>query len=285
MDFVRSIVDIIIVLLFLRILIRPSESYYNPIYHLIYRITDFFLVPVRLFIRNNTLSTFSIILGFIIIRGLIYILILPMPVIAGIALSCLHLFQFLFQAYFIIWLISLSNQFRFGMPLFNVMERALNPLRWFLTRLGVSRRRFHFFAFFLIWIVYALFAVLFKSQIFLSTVWSYYTVLSGLVEGLMLIIALFTFPGFFSLIIIIGALLSFVSPDRSNPIVQAIYGISAPLLRPFQRLIPPLGGLDFSPLVALLFFQFAGMGAQALLQRGLFLLFKAYPAISLPWLS
>ena len=285
MDFVRSIVDMIIVLLFLRMLIRPSESYYNPIYHLIYRITDPFLFPVRSVIRNNSLATLVIILGFVIIRGLIYILIQPMPVIAGIAVSCLHLFQFLFPAYFIIGLISLSKQFRFGMPLFNVMERALNPLRWFLSRLGVSRRRFYFFAFFLLWIGYALLTVLFKSQVLAGSLWSYYAILSSLAEGLMLLIALFTFPGFFYLVIIIGALLSFVSPDPSNPIVQAIYGISEPLLRPFQRLIPPLGGLDFSPLVALLFFQFAGMGAQTLLQKGLFLLFKNYPVLSLPWLS
>lgn len=285
MDFVRSIIDMIIVLLFLRMLIRHSESFYNPMYHLIYQITNPFLFPVQSFIRNNGLATFVIILSFVIIRGLAYILILPMPVIAGIAVSCLHLFQFLFTAYFVIWLVSLSNQFRFGMPLFNIMERALNPLRWFLSRWGVSRRRFHFFAFFLLWIGYTLLTVLFKTQVLASSLLSYDAILSGLTEGLMLLIALFTFPGFFYLVIIIGALLSFVSPDPSNPIVQAIYGISTPLLRPFQRLIPSFGGLDFSPLAALLFFQFAGMGAQVLLQNGLLLLFKAYPAISLPWLS
>jgi len=275
----------IIVLLFLRMLIRPSEAYYNPIYHLIYRITDPLLFPVRSLIGNNNMATLFVITGIVVIRGLIYVLFLSIPIGAGIAISCLHLLQFLFTAYFIIWLVSLSNQFRFGMPLFNVMERALNPLRWFLSHLGVSRRRFHFFAFFLLWIGYALLTVLFKSQVLADFLWSYKPILSSLAEGLMLLIALFTLPGFFSLIIIIGALLSFVSPDPSNPIVQGIYGISEPLLRPFRRLVPLLGGIDFSPFFALLFFQFAGMGVQKLLQKGLFLLLNAYPVLSLPWRS
>jgi YggT family protein len=278
----------IIVLLFLRMLIRPSESYYNPIYHLIYRITDPLFSPVRFLIRNNNMATLCVISAIVVIRGLIYALFPSMSVSIGITVSCLHLFQFLFTAYFVIWLVSLFGQFRFGMPLFNVMERALNPLRWLLSRLGVSRRRFHFFAFFLLWIGYALLVVLFGSQISAKIFWSYSALLSALMEGLMLIIALFAFfpfPGFFSWMIIISALLSFVSSDPSNPFVQAINGISEPLLRPFRRLIPPLGGLDFSPLVALFFFHFAGQGAQLLLQKGLFLLLNAYPVLSLPWRS
>jgi YggT family protein len=234
------------------------------------------------------MATLFVIAGIVVIRGLIYALFPSMSVSTGIAVSCLRLLQFLFTAYFVIWLVSLIGRFRFGMSLFNVMERALNPLRWFLTRLGVSRRRFHVFAFFLLWIGYALLTVLFNSQIIANIFWSFSGVLSALTNGLMLIIALFMVwpnPGFFSLVIIVGALLSFVSPDPSNPFVQAINGISEPLLRPFRRLIPPLGGLDFSPLVALFFFHFIGQGVQLLLQQGLFLLFKAYPALSLPWLS
>ena len=74
----------------------------------------------------------------------------------------------------------------------------------------------------------------------------------------MLVIGLFPFPGFFSLMIVIGALLSWVSPDPSNPVVQAIYGVSEPLLSPFRRYIPLLGGIDISPIVALLCFHLLG---------------------------
>ena len=81
----------------------------------------------------------------------------------------------------------------------------------------------------------------------------------------MLVVGLFTFPGFFYLVIIAGVLLSWVSPDPSNPIVQAIYGISEPLLRPFRRFVALLGGLDFSPLIALFCFQILGNLAQQII--------------------
>jgi YggT family protein len=41
-----------------------------------------------------------------------------------------------------------------------------------------------------------------------------------------------------------------LNPD--NPIVQIIRSITDPILEPARRLIPPIGGLDFSPIVVLL---------------------------------
>jgi YggT family protein len=55
--------------------------------------------------------------------------------------------------------------------------------------------------------------------------------------------------------IILRAILSFVSPDPYNPMVQMLYRLSDPLLKPFQKLIPPIGGLDLSPVFAVLVLQ------------------------------
>ncbi|MDB9822393.1 YggT family protein [Deltaproteobacteria bacterium] len=88
------------------------------------------------------------------------------------------------------------------------------------------------------------------------TIHSSFSIFHGLGEGLILVLGLF--PGFFSVVIIIGVLLSWVSPDPYNPIVQTIYSISEPLLAPFRRFTPNLGGLDISPIFALLCFQFLG---------------------------
>lgn len=55
--------------------------------------------------------------------------------------------------------------------------------------------------------------------------------------------------------IVIRAVLSFVSPDPYNPVVQMLYRLSDPILKPFQRLIPPIGGLDISPIFAVLALQ------------------------------
>ncbi len=53
-------------------------------------------------------------------------------------------------------------------------------------------------------------------------------------------------------LIIIRALLSWVNPDPYNPIVRFLYGITEPVLARIRRFIPPLGGIDLSPLVAIL---------------------------------
>ena len=57
--------------------------------------------------------------------------------------------------------------------------------------------------------------------------------------------------------IIIRALLSWVSPDPLNPLVQFLYSVTEPLLAPFKRIIPSYNmGLDISPIFALIFIWF-----------------------------
>ena len=52
-------------------------------------------------------------------------------------------------------------------------------------------------------------------------------------------------------LIIIRALISWVSPDPYNPIVRFLMTATEPILRPIQRALPPMGGLDLSPIVAI----------------------------------
>jgi YggT family protein len=58
-------------------------------------------------------------------------------------------------------------------------------------------------------------------------------------------------------VVIIRALISWVSPDPYNPIVQILARLTEPLQRPLRRLVPPhkLGGLDLSPLLLILVIQ------------------------------
>lgn len=58
-------------------------------------------------------------------------------------------------------------------------------------------------------------------------------------------------------LIIIRALLSWVSPDPYNPVVQFLFKVTEPLLAPFRRLVPIYTiGLDISPVFALIFIWF-----------------------------
>src|SRR5688572_19720835 len=61
----------------------------------------------------------------------------------------------------------------------------------------------------------------------------------------------------YSWVVIIRALISWVSPDPHNPIVQILSKLTEPLLRPLRKLAPPerLGGLDLTPLILILLIQ------------------------------
>jgi YggT family protein len=62
----------------------------------------------------------------------------------------------------------------------------------------------------------------------------------------------------FQVLIFVYALLSFIAPATYSPVVGLLSSLCEPLLRPLRRVLPVIGGLDFSPLVALI-------GLQALL--------------------
>ena len=53
-------------------------------------------------------------------------------------------------------------------------------------------------------------------------------------------------------ILVARAVISWVSPDPYNPIVQFLVRSTEPVLRPVRRLLPFPGGIDFSPLVVIL---------------------------------
>jgi YggT family protein len=59
--------------------------------------------------------------------------------------------------------------------------------------------------------------------------------------------------------IIARAILSWVNPGRFDAASSILYSLTEPLLNIFRRIIPDLGGIDLSPLAALLFLQVARM--------------------------
>ena len=63
----------------------------------------------------------------------------------------------------------------------------------------------------------------------------------------------------FTWALIIYVILSWVSPGGYNPGTAVVAAIAEPLLAPFRRLIPLIGGLDLSPLFALIALQALAM--------------------------
>lgn len=55
--------------------------------------------------------------------------------------------------------------------------------------------------------------------------------------------------------IFLYALLSLIAPGTYSPAQALLTSLAEPVLRPFRRVIPPLGGLDLSPLWAIILIQ------------------------------
>ncbi len=90
---------------------------------------------------------------------------------------------------------------------------------------------------------------------------------SGIV--LMLLMALVTLlrlAVYFAIVmIVVQVILSWVNPH--SPLAPLVNTLTHPLLRPIQRIVPPVGMVDLSPLVALLLLQLVLMVPVAYLER------------------
>lgn len=51
---------------------------------------------------------------------------------------------------------------------------------------------------------------------------------------------------------IIQVVISWIKPGQYNPVIGLVNSITAPILRPIQKRLPPMGGFDFSSMVAIL---------------------------------
>lgn len=73
-------------------------------------------------------------------------------------------------------------------------------------------------------------------------------------------------------VIIAAAVVTWVNPDPSNPIVRFLRGVTEPVFQRIRRLIPTnFGGLDIAPLLLILVIYFV----QRVLLGSLFSWFKA----------
>ena len=59
----------------------------------------------------------------------------------------------------------------------------------------------------------------------------------------------------FSIAIFVQVVLSWFGQPGYHPMAAIASAIAEPVLRPFRRVIPPLGGIDFSPMVTLILLQ------------------------------
>ena len=57
-------------------------------------------------------------------------------------------------------------------------------------------------------------------------------------------------------LIIVSVILSWIGRRMHHPVIPLVYQLTEPVLRPFRKIIPPIAGIDLSPLFALIAIRF-----------------------------
>jgi len=70
------------------------------------------------------------------------------------------------------------------------------------------------------------------------------TLLLGSALGVVALLVQFYFFALLAMII-----LSWIAQGSRNPAIHLLYQITEPVMAPFRKLLPPMGGLDFSPII------------------------------------
>lgn len=225
--------------------------YFHPVLTIIYRFTDPLVSRTRNLIRSESKSVVGLIIIFLMIRGVLLAEASMAGIGSSVVLSTKGLLDTLYQVYLVIVILVAFGVYQHGI-IESVAMQILKPI-YYVQDMVITRKRSRPLTLFLTLVfLYNLLNIVLLS---IATLTIQGNILSSFHSSLLLIVRLVSF---FTLVIIAGALLSWVSPDPYNPIVQAIYSISDPILMPFRRIIPPLGGIDFSPIFAIIALQVVG---------------------------
>jgi YggT family protein len=58
--------------------------------------------------------------------------------------------------------------------------------------------------------------------------------------------------------ILVRALMSWIMPNDSTGLSRVLVDVTEPVLAPIRRILPPVGGIDFSPILAMVLIQIVG---------------------------
>ncbi|MEM1091999.1 MAG: YggT family protein [Pseudomonadota bacterium] len=137
-------------------------------------------------------------------------------------------------------------------PVCQFLVKITNPVLMPLRRIIPNWGRVELSAILLAWVLKSLQTVIVLA-ILGSSGPALNIVAIAAVELLDLVITIFL------VVIFIRVILSWVAPQGDNPVLPLLYQLSAPILNPARRVIPLIGGLDLSPVLAIVVLQLARM--------------------------
>jgi YggT family protein len=148
-------------------------------------------------------------------------------------------------------------------PICQFLYKATNPVLMPLRKVIPAWRNLDIAAIALAWLATALKLVLLYATVgqSLGLIGLAVLALADLVDFVLLL---------YIVLVLVRVVLSFVGADSYHPVVPLVMQLTEPVLKPFRRLIPNVGGIDFSPMVLLLVITLARvLVAKPLLDLGL----------------
>jgi YggT family protein len=230
------VIDIYIILLFVRIFTTERERY-DSVLGLVFTATDPILRQLGPLLpwRSVSITALLVIVALLLLKVLLGYHILM--VLRGVA-------DTLLQLYVLIIIITATVREYYINPIANLAQRLVRPVHTVAAQIAPHPRAINLISVGLLVLAHAIVRLIIRDlmggsghEVFI-------------ISSLHLIVNLTVF---FTYVIVINALLSWVSPDPLNPIVQLLTLIAAPITDPIRRVVPPLGGvIDLSPVLAIL---------------------------------
>ena len=251
------IIDIYMILLFVRMFVTERERY-DPLLSLVFTATDPIVHQLRPLLPWRSVSIIALVV-------IIVLLLLKGVLERSIPLALLQVADTLLQLYVLSIIITATVREYYINPIATLGQRLTRPVRSVARQVLPHPIGVDLIAVGLLVVVHAVVRLGFRE---LYPELSSELMVSGrpdffIISSVRLLVNLTVF---FTYVIIINALLSWVSPDPLNPIVQFLTLIAAPITEPFRRVVPPLGGvLDISPILAIIALQFAHVIMHSLL--------------------
>ena len=148
-------------------------------------------------------------------------------------------------------------------PICQFLYKATNPVLMPLRKVIPAWRNLDIAGITLAWLATALKLVLLYATVgqTLGVLGLAVLALADLVDFLLLL---------YIVLVLVRVVISFVGADSYHPVVPLVMQLTEPVMKPFRRMIPNVGGLDFSPMVVLLVLTLARvLIAKPLLDLGL----------------
>jgi len=260
MGLLTSIIKFYLIVLIFRTAMTRQELYFNPLGKLVGKMTDPILEKVFKLTKKNADTALPLfIIVAVALEALITLMFSGFSIQIAILYSLADILTFLMLFYIVCVIIGSfagnSNMSHYAMFFHRLASFWVKLTRTFFP---LKNNAVIIPAIIIIFAVFTLAGsgVTLGFQFFSGAINPVAAILTATKTNIFAIAGLLDI---FIWLIIIRSLLTWVSPDPRNPIVQIIASLTDPILEPFRRIIPPLGAIDISPMILIFVVYFVKM--------------------------